>query len=146
MALPALAALIIFCIGAFAGAGGAESGQAVVSPPQWEHIDVTKKKGVDTSLTILPVRLAGQPFDRLTEVVGLLLEQRGLRNIELAKSVFNPQNWEQGYVHFVICDRRGEWVIVDMQNSHHPDYQSVKPISQADCDKILVKRLEQYVR
>jgi len=25
------------------------------------------------------------------------------------------------FVHFVICDRKGEWVIVDMQNSHQPD-------------------------
>ena len=60
--------------------------------------------------------------------------------------VFNPQNWQQGYVHFVICDRNGEWVVADMQNSHHPDYQSVKPISEADCYKIVVERLMQYIR
>jgi predicted nicotinamide N-methyase len=58
-----------------------------------------------------------------------------------ADYVFNPQNWEQGYVHFVVCDRKGEWVIVDMQNSHQPDYESIKPTSRADCDKLLVKRL-----
>lgn len=63
-----------------------------------------------------------------------------------ADYVFNPQNWEQGYVHFVVCDRTGEWVIVDFQNSHHPDYQSVKPTSRADCDKLLVKRLEHQLR
>src|SRR5208283_4882536 len=40
-----------------------------------------------------------------------------------ADYVFNPQNVEQGFVHFVVCDRKGEWMIVDMQNSHHPDYQ-----------------------
>jgi len=58
-----------------------------------------------------------------------------------ADYVFNPQNWEQGFVHFVVCDRKGEWVMVDMQNSHHPDYQSVGIISRERCDQLLVKRL-----
>jgi hypothetical protein len=367
--LPALAALIIFCISASGGANGTELGLAVALPAQKEQPAMMKKKGADTSLTILPVRLAGQPFDRLTEVVGLLLEQKGLKNIELGTLVFNPdagtsleilagmvsefvkknpvatdyalytecngnrqtglnelraivvdkegavvwmyrqgpedeafkklespepmslsillveqlgmrmglneetaraakpgkmtrlmeersglppqeerapieerqkelkrtlsgatllvfparvggiaaeatsvtnlvglinedgffkaspagqsaalkplqadpnemkmlwdfaresrdyarkspqdadyvlyadyffnpQNWPEGAVHFVLIDRKGEWVIVDMQNSHHPDYQKVKPVSQADCDKILVQRLKHYV-
>jgi hypothetical protein len=59
---------------------------------------------------------------------------------------FNPQNAEQGLVHFVVCDRKGEWVIVDMQNSHHPDYQSVGIISRDRCDQLLVKRLAGYLR
>ena len=63
-----------------------------------------------------------------------------------ADYVFNAQNWEQGFVHFVVCDRQGEWVIVDMQNSHHEDYGSVKPTSREGCDKLLVKRLESYLR
>jgi hypothetical protein len=46
----------------------------------------------------------------------------------------------------IVCDRQGEWVIVDMQNSHHGDYQSLKPTSREDCDKILLKRLEGYLR
>jgi hypothetical protein len=58
-----------------------------------------------------------------------------------ADYVFNPQNAEQGFVHFVVCDRKGEWVIVDLQNSHHPDYQSVGVISRDRCDQLLVKRL-----
>jgi hypothetical protein len=60
--------------------------------------------------------------------------------------VFNPKHWEQGIVHFVVCDRKGEWVIVDMQNSHQPDYQNVKPTSREDCDKLLVKRLTGYLK
>jgi hypothetical protein len=60
--------------------------------------------------------------------------------------VFNPQNWEQGFVHFVVCDRKGDWVIVDFQNSHQPDYQSVKPTSREGCDQLLVQRLESYLR
>jgi hypothetical protein len=59
---------------------------------------------------------------------------------------FNPQNAEQGFVHFVVCDRKGEWVIVDMQNSHHPDYQSIGIISRDRCDQLLVKRLEGHLK
>jgi hypothetical protein len=58
-----------------------------------------------------------------------------------ADYAFNPQNADQGFVHFVVCDRQGEWVIVDMQNSHHPDYQRVGIISRERCDQLLVKRL-----
>ncbi len=63
-----------------------------------------------------------------------------------ADYVFNPQNAEQGFVHFVVCDRKGEWVIVDLQNSHHPDYQSVGIISRDRCDQLLVKRLQGYLK
>ena len=63
-----------------------------------------------------------------------------------ADYVFTPQNWEQGFLHFVVCDRKGEWVIVDMQNSHHPDYQSIGIISRDRCDQLLVKRLAGYLK
>jgi hypothetical protein len=63
-----------------------------------------------------------------------------------ADYVFHPENWEQGFVHFVVCDREGEWVIVDMQNSHKPDYQSVKPTTREACDRLLFKRLEDILR
>jgi len=63
-----------------------------------------------------------------------------------ADYVFNPQNADQGFVHFIVCDRKGEWVIVDFQNSHWPDYQSVGVISRAHCDKLLVKRLQGYLQ
>ena len=63
-----------------------------------------------------------------------------------ADYVFNPQNADQGFVHFIVCDRKGEWVIVDYQNSHHPDYQSVGVTSRARCDELLVKRLRSYLR
>jgi hypothetical protein len=59
-----------------------------------------------------------------------------------ADCVFNPGNWEQGYVHFVVCDRAGEWVLVDFQNSHHPDYQALKPTSAEACRALVAKRLE----
>ena len=369
LALPALAAIIALGPSDPTEAHGAESGLPAISAQQRERIDLMKKKGPDASLTILPVRLAGQPFDRVTEFIGLLLEQQGLKNIELGKSpftpgdsvaltnlaegvgefvkknpitteyalyaelngnrqtgltelravvvdksgatvwtdrqggedeafkmlghvepmslclllverlgpplglneatakaakpgkmaalmnersglppeaersalagrqeqmkkvmpngtvlifpariegketdagsaanlaklinsaklakasageamllkasqadpneqkvlwnlardfresvrknpptadyalyadyVFTPQNWEQGMVHFVVCDRKGEWVIVDFQNSHHPDYQNVKPTSREACDRLVVKRLTSLLR
>ena len=59
-----------------------------------------------------------------------------------ADCVFNPGNWEQGYVHVVVCDRAGEWVLVDYQNSHHPDYQALQPTSAEACRALVVKRLE----
>jgi hypothetical protein len=63
-----------------------------------------------------------------------------------ADYVFNPQNVDQGFVHFVVCDRKGEWVIVDLQNSHQPDYQSIGIISRDRCDQLLIKRLEAYLK
>lgn len=32
----------------------------------------------------------GEPVDRVSEIVGALLEQQGLKNIELGKTAFNP--------------------------------------------------------
>ena len=49
-------------------------------------------------------------------------------------------------VHFVICDRQGEWVIVDFQNEHHGDFQSVDPATHDDCGRLVAKRLEGYLR
>lgn len=46
-----------------------------------------------------------------------------------------------GGVHFVICDRAGEIVAVDLQNSHWPDFKSIAPKSREDCDRLVVKRL-----
>jgi hypothetical protein len=62
-----------------------------------------------------------------------------------ADYIFTP-NWEFVMVHFVVCDRQGEWVIRDLQNSHHPDYQSINPKSKEDCNKLVVKRLQRYIR
>ncbi len=51
-----------------------------------------------------------------------------------------------GAVHFVICDRSGAWVVVDFQNSHHADFQAVKPQSRADCDELLLRMLKDCVQ
>jgi hypothetical protein len=49
-------------------------------------------------------------------------------------------------VHFVGCDRQGEWASRDQQNPQHPNYQSINPKSKEDCNKLVVKRLQRYIR
>lgn len=47
-----------------------------------------KAKGAEASLTILPVMIAGRPFDRATDVLGVVLEKQGLQHIELGRTPF----------------------------------------------------------
>jgi hypothetical protein len=49
-------------------------------------------------------------------------------------------------VHFVVCDRAGEWVIVDFQNDHGEDFQSIDPKTPEDCGRLVAKRLKGYLR
>jgi hypothetical protein len=58
-----------------------------------------------------------------------------------ADYLFNRQHWQQGGVHFVVCDRQGEWVIAELSNSDQEDYQRIKPISAEGCDTLVVERL-----
>lgn len=45
-------------------------------------------------------------------------------------------------VHFVLCDRAGDWVIVDLQNNHQEDFQRIDPKTLADCDRLVCERLK----
>ena len=49
-------------------------------------------------------------------------------------------------VHFVVCDQAGDWVIVDLQNSHQKDFQRLKPKTLADCDRLVLERLKRELR
>jgi hypothetical protein len=49
-------------------------------------------------------------------------------------------------VHFVVCDHNGEWVIVDLQNNHHADFQSMELKSGDDCDRLVMKRLGRFLQ
>jgi hypothetical protein len=49
-----------------------------------------------------------------------------------------------GGVHFVVCDQKGDWVIVDFQNDHQADFKAIQPKSIEDCDRLVLKRLEGY--
>jgi len=57
----------------------------------------------------------------------------------------SPEKTKVGYVHAVLCDRQGDWVIVDYQNSHHADFKEIQPKSPHDCNRLLVRRLERFL-
>ncbi len=57
-----------------------------------------------------------------------------------AEYVFAPDGRVWG-VHVVLCDRGGEWVVVELGNSHHADFQRIAPASRADCGKLVAARL-----
>lgn len=56
-----------------------------------------------------------------------------------------PPDGPVGGVHVVVCDREGEWVIVDLQNSHHEDFQAVAPMNAADCTRLAARRFAGYL-
>jgi hypothetical protein len=87
VALPLSMILLAVCVSRFPVAAEPQAGMA---PEQQKRLELMKSKGPDASLTILPVRLAGKPWDRVTEMVGVLLEQQGLKNIELGQTPFEP--------------------------------------------------------
>jgi hypothetical protein len=41
----------------------------------------------------------------------------------------------------VVCDRTGEWVIADLQNSHQEAFQRISPKTLEDCDRLVLDRL-----
>jgi hypothetical protein len=49
-------------------------------------------------------------------------------------------------VHFVVCDRTGDWVIVDLQNSHQEAFQRINPKNLEDCDRLVLDRLKTELR
>jgi len=57
----------------------------------------------------------------------------------------SPGQSKVSHVHFIVCDRAGDWVIVDFQNSHHRDFQEIDPKSSEDCNRLLVERLKGYL-
>ena len=64
----------------------------------------------------------------------------------LADYMTSPRDGRVMAVHFVVCDRAGEWVIVDFQNDHHGDFQSIDPKTREDCGRLVAKRLEGYLQ
>ncbi len=64
----------------------------------------------------------------------------------LAEYFINPSGGPAGAVHFVICEKSGDWVLVDFQNSTHEDFQRISPKSVEDCDRLTVERLTKQLR
>jgi len=63
-----------------------------------------------------------------------------------AEYTIRPSNQEVWSVHFVVCDRSAEWVVVDFQNNHQPDFQQVDPKTHEDCARLIVRRLHSYLK
>jgi hypothetical protein len=64
----------------------------------------------------------------------------------IADYVTSPDKKQIGAVHFVVCTGKGDWVVADFQNSHHDDFKKVAPANPADCDRLVLQRLEGYLR
>jgi hypothetical protein len=63
-----------------------------------------------------------------------------------ADYIMTPPDGPVGAVHIVVCDRKGEWVLVDYQNSHHRDFRKVKPEDAEGCGRLAARRMASYVR
>ncbi|MGB2988315.1 MAG: hypothetical protein WBE26_20790 [Phycisphaerae bacterium] len=64
----------------------------------------------------------------------------------MADYIMHPSGERAWAVHFVVCDRQGEWVIVDFQNDHHGDFQSIDPKTFDDCGRLVARRMKGYLR
>jgi len=63
-----------------------------------------------------------------------------------AEYMMNSKTGMVGAVHFVVCDRAGEWVIVDFQNNHHEDFNRISPHTTEDCGLVVIKRFNGYLK
>jgi hypothetical protein len=57
-----------------------------------------------------------------------------------------PRDRRVHAVHFVVCNRDGDWVIVDLQNSHKEGFQRINPKTLEDCDRLVLHRLRAELR
>ena len=53
---------------------------------------------------------------------------------------------EVGGVQFVLCDRKGDWVLVTGRNSHQADFQQINPQSPDDCNRLVVEVITNDLR
>jgi hypothetical protein len=63
-----------------------------------------------------------------------------------AEYTIRPSDQQVWTVHFVVCDRVGQWVIVDFQNEHQPDFRRLDPKTRDDCGALIAERLAHYLR
>jgi hypothetical protein len=61
--------------------------------------------------------------------------------VMLAEYFVNPAGGPVGAVHFVVCEKSGDWVFVDFQNNTHEDFQRIAPKSIEDCDRLAMNAL-----
>lgn len=63
----------------------------------------------------------------------------------LADYMVSRGSGEAWGVHTFLLESDGEWVIVDYQNSHHDDFNKIRPSSPDDCCDLTVVRLGKYL-
>lgn len=51
-----------------------------------------------------------------------------------------------GGVEVIVCNRAGDWVLVGLQNNHHPQFQQINPVSPDDCNRLVVEMLKSDLR
>jgi hypothetical protein len=84
-----LMALLFLCFCRPVPAADVQPGSpSAISSGQQQRLDAMKTKGSEASLSILPAMIVGRPFDRVTDVLGVMLEQRGLQHIEIGRVPF----------------------------------------------------------
>ena len=59
--------------------------------------------------------------------------------------LMDPASGHVGGVHTFVLEADGDWVIVDFQNSHQPDFQRIKPHGRERCCDLAVVRLASYL-
>lgn len=59
-----------------------------------------------------------------------------------AEYALSPAGPECRAVHLVLCDARGEWVVVDRLNFLAPDLRDLRPANKTDADALVVRRLQ----
>ncbi len=59
-----------------------------------------------------------------------------------ADYMLDQKRGEVHAVHLVICDRNGDWVVVEFQNSHQAEYKRIAPESVDDCNRLVVEILK----
>jgi hypothetical protein len=64
----------------------------------------------------------------------------------LAEYYLNPDGSQANAVHFVVCEKSGDWVLADFQNSTHEDFKKIAPKSVGDCDRLAVQRLAERLK
>lgn len=57
----------------------------------------------------------------------------------------SPRTGKAHGVHWLLCDAAGDWVVVDLQNNHHADFQKVDPASVDDCNDLVLRRIRYYL-
>jgi hypothetical protein len=51
-----------------------------------------------------------------------------------------------GGVGLILCDRKGDWVLITGRNSHQPDFQQINPHSSDDCNRLVVEVMKHDLR